>query len=83
MSRVIVVLSAKPVTLMALRPNQGVEAAYRRRLVCLIKLMQTAYSTGCARAIEHTSLCSQRTRVLPSSIPTKVFSVSVSDQRRV
>lgn len=45
--------TTKPVTLVAVRPNQGVEAAYRRRLVRLIDLMQASlgyWLRACYRA---------------------------------
>ena len=40
--RAIVAPTARPVTLVPVRPNQGIEAAYRRRLLALVDLMQAS-----------------------------------------
>ncbi|WP_233868693.1 phage head morphogenesis protein [Paraburkholderia adhaesiva] len=55
MGRAIVAPTAKPVTLAAVRPNVGIEAAYRRRLERLIDLMHASlvyWLRACYRANE-------------------------------
>ena len=55
MCRAIVVPTAKPVTLVTVRPNEGIEAVYRRRLTRIVDLMHASlvyWLCACYRANE-------------------------------